>query len=347
MDIDGIAKQVQENCELSDAKHWGSYTICGLLIMLMDLYRWSEGIDSWVKIENPELMDWVGEKEEKWNKIRENDYNNIVIDGTEYDPFDADSINEILEPEEFVYGAGYVAAMKPSFFLAKKEESRTEDGHKIFILGRELARDLVTTPALLQGEKIFVRTQPARSFMWGKIEEFKFTGKGLLKHAFAYYGIDIGNVDAEEVDRVAREELESYIHHEIGEAEDMIFPDEKWEEIVSSFPLTPLEKFARAVKDILADTNEHGTLRYIIDKEKEGSLGFYVALIWGFRKMIFPEIVTAFESFRERADWGVIEAARKTGHENASRHAKRLIEMYDSGSSQKEIEEELIQPFLT
>lgn len=346
IDIENIAQQVQENCELSDAKHWGSYTICGLLIRLMDLYRWSEGIDPWVKIDNPELMDWVGNREKRWEKIRENEYKDIVIGGKGHPPLDANGINELLEPRGFVYGAGYVDAMKPSFFLAKKEETRIEDGHRIFILGREFARDLITTPALLQGENIFVRTQPARSFIWGKITEFKFSGKESLKHAFAYYGTDVEDIkDAEEMDRIAREELESYIHHEIGEARDATFPHEKWEEIVSAFPLTPIEKFARAVKDVLADTNEHGTIRYIINNKKKGSLGFYAALIDGFRKIIFPEIVTAFESFREEEDWSVIETARQRGHENASRHAKRLVEMYEKGSSRTEIEEELIRQF--
>lgn len=345
MDSEGIAKQVQENCEISDAKHWGSYTICGLLIRLMDLYRWSGGIDPWIRIDTPELMEWVGKKEEKWKKIKGKKYKKIVIEGNKYDPFDADGINKILEPEGVIYGAGYVAAMKPSFFLAEKEETRTESGHKIFILGKELARDLIANPALLQGNNIFVRTQPARSFMWGKIEEFKFGGKKSLKDAFAYYGVDIVDIeDPAEVDRVSREELESYIHHEIGEARDTTFPGEKWEEIVSAYPLTHIEKFARAVRDVLADTNEHGTLRYIIDNKKEGALGFYAALSWGFRKMIFPEIVTAFESFN--GDWSVIEAARQKGHENASRHASRLVEMHEKGSSREEIEEELIQPLL-
>lgn len=346
IDIENIAQQVQENCDLSDAKHWGSYTICGLLLRLMDLYRWSEGIEPRVKIDNPELMDWVGEKEKRWKKIRENEYKNIVIEGREYTPLDSNGINELLEPSGFVYGAGYVTAMKPSFFLAKKEESRIEGGHKIFILGKEFARDLITTPALLQSGKILVRTQPAMSFMWAKIAEFKFGGNESLKRALAYYGIVIDNIkDTEEVDRVVREELESYIHHEIGEARDTAFPDEKWEEIVSTFSFTNTEKFARAIKDILADTNEHGTLQYIINNKKRGALGVYAAIIDGFRRIIFPEIVTAFESFREKENWDVIETARQRGLENASRYAKRLVEMYEKGSSKTEIEEELIRPF--
>jgi hypothetical protein len=107
MDIEDVVRQVQENCELSDAKHWGSYTICGLLIRLMDLYRWSEGIDPWVKIDNPELMDWVGNREKRWEKIRENEYKDIVIGGKGHTPLDANDINELLEPRGFVYGAGF------------------------------------------------------------------------------------------------------------------------------------------------------------------------------------------------------------------------------------------------
>lgn len=344
MDIDDLTCQVQANCDLSDAKNWGLYTICGLLLRLMDLYRWSGSLEPWAKINNSELMDWVGEKEGRWKNIRENEYKNIVIEGKEYDLFDVEGINCLLEPEGLVYGAGYVAAMKPSFFLAEKEELRIEGGRNIFILGRELARDLITTPALLQGDNIFVRTRPARSFIWHKISEFRFSGKKSLKRAFAEYGVDIDNVkDPKEVDPVVSEELKSYINHEIGEAEDMVFPDEIWADIISTFQSTHIEKFARAVKDVLADTNEHGTLRYIIDNKKDGSLAFYAALIDGFRKMIFPEIITAFESFE--GDWNLIEIARERGHKNASMHAQKLIGMYEKGSSQIEIEEELIRPF--
>ena len=82
---------------------------------------------------------------------------------------------------------------------------------------------------------------------------------------------------------------------------------EKWEEIVSAYPLTLVEKFTRAVKDILADTNEHGPLAYIVKGERKGSLGFYIAFLGGMRKVLFPEIVAAFESYS--GDWSVIGGA--------------------------------------
>jgi hypothetical protein len=344
MDITDVARQVQRNCEISDAEHWGSYTICGLLIRLMDLYRWSKGIEPWVKIENPLLMDFVGEKEKEWEKLRGRGFGNIVIDGTEFDAFDAEGINDVVGPWGFIYGAGYATAMKPSFFLAKKEETRTQDGLRIIIAGRELARDLITMPAMLLGDTIFVRTEPARSFMWGKIAEFGFSGNESLKKAFSYYGVDIDSANPKDVDMVARRELESYIRHEIGECADTTFPWERWEEIVSAHPLTLLEKFARLLKDILADTNVKGTLRYIIDTKNRGSLGFYAALQSELVKTIFPEVVRAIDSFE--GEWSKIEEARKMVRGRASEFAGKLIEMYDGGMSPEDIEKELIQPLL-
>jgi hypothetical protein len=345
MDIENIASQVQENCELSDAKNWGAYTICGLLIRLTDLYRWSKGIEPWVAIENPRLMEWVGEKEKIWEKIRGGEYKNIAIDRSEFDPFDLEGINDMLVGGDYVYGAGYVTKMKPSFFLGKIEEKHKRSEHETIIIGEELARDLITSPAMYQDGKIFVRTQPAKSFVWDKIAEYRFGGAKRLKNAFGECGVDIDDIkDFEEVNRIATEEIESYIRHEIGEARDTTFPDEVWEEIVSAYPQTLVEKFARAVKDILADTNEHGPLAYIVEGERKGSLGFYIAFLGGMRKVLFPEIVDAFESYG--GDWSVIEDVRVKGREKAKRYAERLIEMHDGGSSHEEIEEEFILPLL-
>jgi hypothetical protein len=345
MDIKDIVGQVQSNCELSDAKNWGAYTICGLLIRLTDLYRWSKGLDPWVTIENPKLMEWVGEKEEAWDKIKDSDYKKIIIDGRKFDPFDTDGINDVLMRGGYVYGAGYVTKMKPSFFLGKIEDTHKRSGHETIVVGRELARDLITSPALYQRGKIFVRTEPAKSFIWDKIAEYKFGGAARLKNAFGECGVDIDDIrDFEEVNRIATDELESYIHHEIGEARDTTFPEEKWEEIVSAYPQTLVEKFTRAVKDILADTNEHGPLAYIVEGERKGSLGFYIAFLGGMRKVLFGEIVTAFESYD--GDWSIIEEARVKGREKAVRYAKQLIQMHDGGRSHEEIEEEFILPLL-
>jgi len=86
--------------------------------------------------------------------------------------------------------------------------------------------------------------------------------------------------------------------------------------------------FARGVKDVLADTCEKGMLKYIIENRKEGSLGFYRVFLGGLRKIIFPEIIGAFQTFVRTGDWSVIEEARAEGYGRAEKYAVRLLELY-------------------
>jgi hypothetical protein len=356
VDVRRVANQVKENCDISDAKHWRMSSVCGLLLRLRDLYRWEKDIEPWGKIDHPELLQWVDQKERNWEELIKKEFQNIEIDREEYPPFDAKEINNTLEPEGFIYGAGFVRALKPSFFLAELEESRKEEGYNIHILGKELARDLVTTPALLQGKDIFARREPMMYLLWDKIEELKTTGKKALKCAFKDYGLDEKKLTArpegikDEIDRIAGEELKSYLCHEIGEANDEIFPDEEWHGLIGLFPHTNIEKFVRGVKDILGDTNQKGMLEHIIAHEKKGSLGFYVSSLSGFRKIIFPEIVDGYWEFRKTDDWDVIEKARKVGYNSAKKYAERLIRIYRDGKTKEKewikrgIEGELIAP---
>lgn len=338
IDVEHIANQVKKNCDISDAKYWGIYSICGLLLRLRDLYKWERKIKPWEEIDHSDLMDWVEEKEINWKKLSEKEFQSIEIEGNEYQPFDLKGINKTLKPEGFLYGAGYAASMKPSFFLAELEESRMENGYNIHVLDKESARDLFTTPALLQGNDIFGRKEPVRYLLWEKVKEVKTTKeKKALKFAFEDYGLNEEKIGAkpesiaDKMDRICEEELKSYLSHEIGEASDKVFPDEEWRELIGLFPHTKIEGLVRGTKDLLADTNQKGTLRHIIDNRNKGSLGFYVSLLTGSRKKIFPEIATAYWEFREKDDWSVIEEAREVGYNKAKNYAEKLIEIYRVG----------------
>ena len=73
---------------------------------------------------------------------------------------------------------------------------------------------------------------------------------------------------------------------------------EVWRDIIANFPHSVIEFFVRAVKDILADTNEYGKLRYIIRKQKTSSLGLYAAFLDGLRKELFPELVDSVQEIQ-------------------------------------------------
>jgi hypothetical protein len=337
MSPEEIREQVLYNCEISNANHWGVYSICGLLIRLMDLYKWETGAKPYARVDHTVLMDWVNEKEERWAELQGEALRDIQIDGETYDPFDTTGINHVLDSQGILYGAGLVGSLRTSFFLAELEDTWEEGGFHVHLLGRELARDLVASPALSQGNSIFLRKDTLERFLWGKLDEYKSSRSPNLEFAFRAYGLAeerlLGDPAALEGEfrRMTEEELKTYLHHELGEARDRILPEEVWHSILASFSSSSVEHFARAVKDLLADTSPGGMLDYIIREKKEGSLGFYIALQTGYRKMVFPEAIQAFQKFRETRDWTLIESAREEGYQKAKVFAEKLLQIHEDG----------------
>ncbi len=357
VDINYIAAQVKENCDISDAKYSGIYSVCGLALRLRDFYRWEKRIEPWGAVPSAGILNWIGEKESKWERIKDNDFKSLEISGNKYPPFETLAINNILKPQGYLYAAGYAHAMKPTFFLAEIRESFQISECNVYILDRELARDLFTAPTLLQGNDIFARRECIRYFLWDKIQEVGQSGKEMLEFALEVYDIDHEEIRVNpdkiknKLQRLADSELETYIYHEIGEAYDDVFVREEWKEIISSFPYTGIEAFTRAVKDVLSDTNDKGRLRYIIDRKRQGSLGFYVSFLRGFSRLIFPEIISSFWEFRKTGDWDIIEETRNIGHNNARDFAQELTQIYRTGKAmgkewiKEEINKTLLTPF--
>ena len=255
--------------------------------------------------------------------------------GTSHEPFDVACINALLEPHGLIYGAGYAGSLKPIFFLAKLECRKDVDGVPVYLLGRELARDLVTVPALSQGASILVRTEAAKLFLWDQIFFVKRSGRRALQSALQGYGLDGHDVEAIRggLVGIAAEEVETYVYHELGELRDTVFEKEIWRKIIATFPHTPIELLARTVKDLLADTNEYGTLRYIVREAKRASLGFYVAFLDGFRKVLFPELEISFREFEKTGEWSVITMAVTTGFERARHYAETLSRIFLEGEA--------------
>jgi len=87
-------------------------------------------------------------------------------------------------------------------------------------------------------------------------------------------------------------------------------------------------------------------ISYIVEKKKAGSLSFYVSLLSGFRKMIFPDMLPAYEAFRKTNNWDIIERARGEGYKKAVDYVRSLKDMFDKDKvSSKEIEQELMTHF--
>jgi len=320
IDIGFIREQVKGNCNISDSRAWGYYSICGLLMRMRELYRHEHGIGHWESIGN-EALEWVSERENLWCEIVDREFARIMIEGHEYDPFDVDGVNSILNPEGYVYGAGYGLFSKPTFFLARLEDRRTLDGFTIYYAGEEIARDISASPAMVQGKNIYIRYQPLRSILWDRFIQLKGRQfKGALGEAFASYGIDGSEDPSEElfrkVEHVSIGIGDILMRHELGEAvEDD--DHEEWSEILSGNADKFIELYIRGIRDFLADTSEAGPLRWIIETRNRSLFSFYIVMLDGIRKELFPDILGAYQQFIDDGRWDPVEQVRRDGYKRA------------------------------
>ena len=353
LELNAIVQQVNNNCSICDSRHAGLYSVCGLALRLRDLFKWEKGLDPWVERDSSEVLEWIGDKEQEWDSQGEKEFCEITILDSKYDPFDVTGINSVLEPHGVFYGAGYVHGLKPTFYLAVLEEKKEIDGCMVYILGRELARDLLTIPALCQDKCVIIRNECAKLFLWNNIFFMKKSGRDALRFALENYGLETQDVETlrNNLSRISAAEVETYIYHELGELQDKIFDRNTWREIIATFPHSPIELLARSVKDLLADTNETGTLRHIMRERKTASLGFYVAFLDGLTKELFPEPVEAFRDFSQTRDWRLIEQAISAGYNTAQYYARAISSIYQRGKekndmkwAESEMEKSLLAP---
>lgn len=333
--INKLTSQIKKNCDISDAKYWGTFSICGLLLRMRELYRSENNIKLYQKISQNDIGEWINYKEKLWKELENIDFEDILIDGNKYNPFEITEINQKLISKNLLYGAGLGIHSKPIFFLADLISKKTKEDINIYITGKEYARDLSDHPAMVQGKTIIGRTELAKMLIWQKFEEFRANkSKISLTYAFNYYGVKKEDEPSERIDKIitdiASSEIESYIYHEVGEIFEGENIGSEWKELLVILSNTKSEIFARSVKDILSDTSEKGMLKHIIENKKHGSLGFYLVFLSGFRKMLFPEIFEAFDSFILSKDWSIIDNARNKAYKKAYKYVERLIDLTKS-----------------
>ena len=354
--LENLRAQVMFNCHVSDAKYGGVFSLCGFLLRMRDYYKWEKNLNPWDEPDYSELLAWVEDREKLWETTSREEFRSIELNGHSFDPFDVEAINAAISPHSLLYGAGYATGMKPTFFLATVKSLQRVKRMDIHILDRELARDIFTSPAMRQGRHIITRPWAMAALIWDLILEQKPSTAEVLKYSLADFDLDLDRLLhspallAKDLWRLSRHESETWVYHELGEALQKEFQLELWQEIIASYSNTVVEKAARAVKDILADTHEQGLLAHIITQRKIGSLGFYLCLIPPMSRAIFPEISTAFERIRTAKDWNFLEEARHRGYQRARVMAAKLTGYHLEGRTRgpdwvrSRVETELINP---
>jgi hypothetical protein len=328
--LDELIRQVRRNCDISDARHGGVFSVCGLALRLRDLYKWEKGLAPWEEGDPGEVLDWIGAREDYWETLAGAEYAPLTMGGRSMDPFDAPGVNSLLSLHEFHYGAGYARGLKPTFFLATVEARQEVEGCPVFVLGREVARDLLTLPALSQGHTILLRRESAHRFLWDQIAYVAPSARRALYAAMDACGLNDHRPAALRRDFGRLLEVQESIHlyHELGEIRETDFRRDLWQEIIAAFPLTRVELLARHVKDLLADTSAFGPLRHICRSRDTAGLALYVALSDRVAKALFPELTVCWEESLHQGDWDAVAQAVDIGHAAAKRHAAEIVGIY-------------------
>jgi hypothetical protein len=339
-EVETVARQILNNCDISDAQHAGLYSTCGLALRLRDLYKWEHHLNPWQEKDSSEILDWIGEKEALWEKLADAKYTDLSIKSKRYDPFDTPGINAALEPHSLFYGAGYAFRLKPTFFLAEIENKAQRNGYTVYALGRELARDLLTLPALSQDQTILLRTDSARLYLWDQMAYIKKSGRAALQFALEHFGMKNQRPEVlqQHLPQILAVQKDNYIYHEIGELSDSTFNPTIWRELIATFPHSPVELLARGLKDLLADTSPKGTLPYLIKGRKTAALGLYTAFLDGMPAELFPELREAFIHFTKTRNWRMIKEAAAEGYRRARDYTSEMVHLFQTANKKQQVQ---------
>ena len=350
MILNEITEQVKYNCNVSDANYWGYFSMCNLLLKLRELYFHENSMNHASRPEKNEVAEWISVRENLWETLEEKEFEKIKINGTYYDPFDIDLINDYLIPDSMLYGAGYGLLKKPIFFMGEIKSRHSLDNKNIWIIHKEFCRELSPPFAMSQKNNIFIRLDILREYLYNKYLELKTRSeKDSLRLAFEHYGCmyDQDRTSTlDEISKISDEISKILIWHEIGEINERD-ADGVWLDIVAASDDRLTEFRLRGIKDILADTSEMGTLRKILDHKDRGLLFFYSALLDETRKTLFPEFLESIKIFIENNDWSEIETSIEKGRRNAAALMADIIDIWGRHQEIKEVRKYLMESPLT
>lgn len=330
--VSDLAETVQYNCHISDARHGADESLCIYLMKMREYFRWENHLPYGVSLEREQVGNWLQVREQLWEELEEAELRPIEIDGEQYDPFDAESINARLAPQGLVYSGGLGNRAKPHFFLGALERQETDHGFRVFVVADEYARDLTAPPAMTRGRSIFVRRESLRRYLWEKLENWRWSRPdNALGRAFACYDFE-GALDAS-LEAMTEREIQTLLLHEQGECAAGQRLGEDWDPMLMALTGTPAEIMARAVRDHLADCLV--TLPALARAGEAPSLHFYIGSLNGMRKHLFPALLETYATWLETpadpGDAAAFARIAEQGHAHWEALAQALLQEYRQG----------------
>lgn len=332
-----LAQQVQQNCHISDAQYAGNYTLCIYLLKMREFYRWESQLPFTKPLKNDDIGQWLVQREALWDDIDEHPLTNLLIDDQACDLFDSDKINQLLESHRLVYSGGYGLYGKPVFFLGELLHKEQQDDYTLFITGKELARDLAAPPGMALNKTVYIRRESLRRFIWEKVEESHWhKQENPLSRALNCYNFKQQPEDS--LEKMTDNEVNTVLHHEIGEIQAGKVLGDIWEEMLMNLPPSQAEIMARAVRDNIADMLS--TLPELINRNEPAQMHFYFANISSMRKVIFPSLQAAYNDWLHTHNTSNLKKIIPQATDHWINMAKQMITLYQQhdGSAHSHME---------
>jgi len=332
-----LTKQIQHNCHISDAQYAGNYTLCIYLLKMREFYRWEAQLPFAKKLDNSDIGNWLTQREGLWDDIDEQPLTNLLINNQKFDCFENDKINNQLETQQLVYSGGYGLYGKPVFFLGELLHKEVLDDYTLYISGKELARDLAAPPGMAQHKTIYIRRESLRRFIWEKFEESHWhKQENPLSRALACY--DFKNQPEDALEKMTDNEVDTILQHEIGEILAGKILGDDWEDMILHLPHSQAEFMARAVRDNIADMLS--TLPKLLEKDEAAQIHFYFANLSSMRKMIFPGLPSAYNSWINSGNPSKLKSLISIANDHWIDIAKQMLGLYKQhgDSAQTKIE---------
>jgi hypothetical protein len=326
-----LARAVQHNCHISDARHGADYSLCVYLMKMREYFRWEMNLPLGAALGKDQVGSWLQGREQLWEELEEAELGMIEIDGERFDPFDSEGINACLEPHGLVYSGGLGNGAKPHFFLGDLERHTRIGRYDLFVTDSEHARDLTAPPAMTLERNIFLRRESLRRMLWEKLESWRWRrADNALGRAFACY--DFENALEASLNAMADREIDAVLLHEEGEYEAGVRLGEDWSPMLMDLVHTPAELMARAVRDHLADCLV--TLPTLAAEGDEASLHFFLGNLTNMRKEIFPGLQRAYEGWLATGDREPLATVTEAGRSHWQRVARDMMALHREAGTQ-------------
>ncbi len=327
---EAFLQTVRHNCDVSDARHAGSYSLCVYLMHMREYFRWEHNLGHDARLDSKQVGEWVAQREDRWDCLEDEDYRDLPTPAGRADPFDVEKINQWLSPLGFGYSAGIGRFGKPIFALGELVEAEGAGDCRLICTGREWARELISPPAMTRGQTIWIRREALRRVLWEMIEEWRWKKPAnAMARCLSYFGFEQDASRA--LERMTEQFSELAILHELGEKVCGDHLGEEWERMLGDTQDRAHESILRAVRDHLADCLM--VLPSLLSKENSGSVHFYFATMTGLRRQLFPALSEAYRHWVRDDELTSLREVVRQGADHWLRRATELLERHRSGGS--------------